>query len=93
MNERRKKKRKKSLTRRLNGEAPVARWRHNANEIAQVVIRTFGGALRVHLRFFYIDDDGVLQPTKKGVSLRREELKKAARGLRAAYRLLGRRLE
>lgn len=91
MNERRKKKRKKSLARRLSGEAPVARWRHNATELVQVFISTFGGHLRVDMRLYNIDVDGNPRPLKKGISLRREELKSACGALREAERLLDRR--
>jgi len=86
----RKKKRKKSVGRQLRGEEPVAQWRHSATQLAQVFISMFGGHLRVDLRLYVMGVDEKLRHTKKGISLRREELANAYRALRKAERLLDR---
>lgn len=84
------KKNRKKTARQLRGDAPVARWRHSATQLAQVFISTFGGHLRVDLRFYIMGVEGKPRPTKKGISLRREELAKAYKALRKAERLLDR---
>ena len=84
------KRRKKSIARTLRGDAPVARWRHNATQLAQVFISTFGGHLRVDMRLYNMAVEGDPRPTKKGISFRREELANASRALRKAERLLDR---
>lgn len=44
-------------------------FKRNAEETMRVSLSTFKGRTYVDLRLFYTDDNGELQPTKKGVTI------------------------
>jgi len=85
------KRRKAIRDARSDSSTVVGEWPHSKGEIVRVAVGTYNGHPFVGMRRWYRDIDGNLQPSRKGISFRPEDLKAARKALRAAARLLKKR--
>jgi hypothetical protein len=61
----------------VSGESPartVYSWPRGRDEEIRASIRRFRGRLRADLRIYFADADDVDHPTKRGISIRAEDL-------------------
>lgn len=59
-------------------------WNRSRGEVTRLVRQKFNGHDLLHLRIFYLDKDGALKPTAKGVTIPHDEIAPLRKALRKA---------
>jgi hypothetical protein len=57
-------------------------WKRSRGEVARLVRQKFNGQDMLHLRIFYLDKDGDLKPSGKGVTIPHDQIAPLRKGLR-----------
>jgi Transcriptional Coactivator p15 (PC4) len=86
------KKSNKALTPNKNGQVKdvvVSEWRATKRDFVRVVVREFKGQKYIDIRRWYMDVEGNVSPSAKGISCRSgDDLKRLRKALRKADRLI-----
>jgi hypothetical protein len=63
-------------------------WNRSDGDVTRLIRQEYNGHDLLHLRIFYLDKDGKLKPTAKGVTIPRDQIAPLGKALRKAEKKL-----
>jgi hypothetical protein len=63
-------------------------WNRSDGDVTRLIRQEYNGHDLLHLRIFYLDKDGKLKPTTKGVTIPRDQIAPLRKALRKAKKEL-----